>query len=335
MKQTHRLKLAQFGLGPIGLESLKLAATKSWLEVLGGVDMAPDLMGRDLGDLTGLGALRGKQTFATIDALIAAAGKPDVLLHTSVSKFPAAAAQLDPIVRAGINVVSSCEELVCPAFRDPALAAQLDALCRQHGARVLGTGVNPGFVMDLLPVILTGACRQVDRVVVHRVVNARTRRGPLQRKIGSGLAPEEFERRFQAGQAGHAGLKDSIALIAHGLGWTLDAITEEGRAMVAPKDIRTPHVEVRAGQCCGLHQTGAGIRAGQTVISLDIKMYLDAPDPHDAIEIEGDPPLRMVIEGGVAGDQATVAALVNAIPRLLKAAPGLVLATDIPAPSLT
>jgi 4-hydroxy-tetrahydrodipicolinate reductase len=185
----------------------------------------------------------------------------------------------------------------------------------------------------VLPIVLTGVCLSVQRVFVQRVVNASTRRGPLQRKIGSGLAPAEFERRFREGQAGHAGLKDSIALLAHGLGWKLDTITETGRAMVADQDLRTPHVEARRGQCCGLHQIGIGARASQPVITLDIQMYLDAPNPHDAIQIEGDPPLRVVIEGGVAGDQATVAALVNAIPRVLQAQPGLLLVTDIAAPS--
>jgi hypothetical protein len=331
MKDNPRIKVAQFGLGPIGLESLKLAATKPWLEVVGGVDISPDKLGRDLAEVTGEPSLRGRRVFDTIDALVAGA-RPEVLLHTSVSKFAAAAAQLEPIICHGISVVSSCEELVCPAFRDAPLAARLDALCRQHGARVLGTGVNPGFVMDVLPMVLAGVSRSVRRVSVQRVVDATTRRGPLQRKIGSGLAPEEFERLFNEGKAGHAGLKDSIALLAHGLRWTLDSITETGRALVADRDIRTPHVEVRQGQCRGLHQTGFGLRGGQPVITLDIKMYLEAPNPHDAIQIEGDPPLRVLIEGGVAGDQATVAALVNAIPRILKAPPGLLLVTDVPVP---
>lgn len=332
MHETKPLKLAQFGLGPIGLEALKLAATKPWLDIVGAVDIAPDKLGRDLADLTGLPALRGRRVFASLDAL-AQIARPEVLLHTSVSAFAAAAAQLEPLLPHGLTIVSSCEELVFPAFRDAALADRLDRACQQHGARVFGTGVNPGFVMDVLPVVLSGVSRTVESVSVHRVVNASTRRGPLQRKIGSGWTPAEFERRFAAGQAGHAGLKDSLALLAHGLGWTLDSITEIGQAKVAERDLRTPHVEVLSGQCCGLHQTAVGTRAGVPVITLDIQMYLDAPNPHDAIQITGDPPLRLVIEGGVAGDQATVAALVNAIPRVRQARPGLLLATDIPAPS--
>lgn len=331
MTTQKKIKVAQFGLGPIGIESLKLAASKPWIEIVGGVDIAPDKIGRDLADITGDPALRGKKVYQSINELVAVA-KPDMVLHTSVSKFAAAAAQIDPIVRHGISVVSSCEELLCPAFRDAALAARLDALCKQHNARVLGTGVNPGFVMDVLPVVMTGVSRNVRSVSVQRVVNATTRRGPLQRKIGSGWTPQEFEQRFNEGKAGHAGLKDSVALIAHCLNWKVDAITETGRAMVADHDIHTPHVEVKKGQCCGLHQIGTAMVDGRTVITLDIKMYLDAQNPHDAVQIEGEPPLSVVIPGGVAGDHATVAAVVNAIPRLLAANPGLRLMTDIAAP---
>jgi hypothetical protein len=333
MTMQKKIKVAQFGLGPIGIEALKLAASKPWVEIVGGVDIAPDKVGKDLAELTGDASLRGRKVYETIDALVAAA-RPEVVLHTSVSKFAAAAAQIDPIVRHGISVVSSSEELLCPTFRDPILAAKLDALCQQHGARVLGTGVNPGFVMDVLPVVMTGVSRSVRSIAAQRVVNATTRRGPLQRKICSGWTPEEFEQRFKEGKAGHAGLKDSVALIAHCLGWKVEQITEAGRAMVADHDITTPHVQVKRGQCCGLHQIGTAVVNGRTVISLDLKMYLDAPNPHDAIQIEGEPPLNLVVQGGVAGDHATVAAVVNAVPRVLAARPGLRLMTDIAVPCL-
>jgi 4-hydroxy-tetrahydrodipicolinate reductase len=167
---------------------------------------------------------------------------------------------------------------------------------------------------------------------VQRVVNAATRRGPLQRKIGSGWTPEEFERRFQAGTAGHAGLKESLALIAHCLGWDITDLVEIGKAVVADHDIRTPHVEVKQGQCCGIHQYAEAKRDGKVCLTLDIKMYLDAPNPHDACQIDGEPPLNLLIPGGVAGDAATAASVVNAAPRVLKAPPGLLLMTDLAVP---
>ncbi len=331
MKRTKKIKLAQFGLGPIGIETLKLAADKPWAEIVGGIDIDPAKIGRDLSEITGLSSLRGKKVYPSLEALLAKV-KPDVIFHTAVSKFKAAYEQIEPMARRGISVVSSCEELLFPQLLSPALAAKLDKLCRQKGSRVIGTGVNPGFVMDVLPVCMTGVSRSVRAVHIQRVVNASTRRAPLQKKIGSGLAPVEFRKRFNAGKAGHAGLKESLALVAHCLGWKITGLKESGDAMVAPKNIRTKFLEVRKGQCCGLHQRAEAKVNGKVCLTLDLKMYLDAANPHDAIQIEGEPPLDVVVNGGVAGDHATVAALVNTARRLLDAPAGLLLMTDLNVP---
>jgi 4-hydroxy-tetrahydrodipicolinate reductase len=328
-----KIRIAQFGLGPIGIETLKLAATKSWAEVVGGIDIDPQKTGKDLGELTQAKSLRGKLVYHSLKELVAFK-KPDVIFHTAVSKFKDAFGQIEPMARLGLGVVSSCEELLFPQLREPQLAAKLERLCKKTGARVVGTGVNPGFVMDLLPLCMTGVSREVRGVHVQRVVNASTRRAPLQRKIGSGLVPEEFRRLFKAGKAGHAGLKESLALIAHCLGWKTGQIIETGDAVVAERDIRTQYLEVKQGQTCGLHQRAEAKVNGKTCLTLDLEMYLDAPEPHDAIQIEGEPPLDVVINGGVAGDHATVAALVNTAPRLLQARPGLLLVTDLIAPRL-
>jgi 4-hydroxy-tetrahydrodipicolinate reductase len=328
----NKIKVAQFGLGPIGIETVKLAATKPWVEIVGGIDIDPAKIGKSLADICGVPALAQARVYRSLDDLLAVS-KPDVIFQTSVSKIKAALEQVEPMVRAGISVVSSCEELLYPALREPELAKQFDQLCKRHNARVLGTGVNPGFVMDVIPVCFTGVCRNVKAIHVQRVVNAATRRGPLQKKIGSGLAPAAFEKLFAEGKAGHAGLKDSAALIAHCLGWKISELTETCHAMVADHDIKTPHVEVKKGQCCGLHQRGEMKVGGKLVLTLDLKMYLDAPNPHDACQIEGEPSLKIMVDGGVAGDSATVASVVNAAPRILKAAPGLLLMTDIGVPA--
>jgi len=327
-----KIKIAQFGLGPIGIETLKLAATKPWAEIIGGIDIDPEKVGKPLTEITGDPALRGAKVYRTLEDLCARA-TPDIIFHTAVSKIKTAFPQIEPMVRQGISVVSSCEELLFPQLREPEIAVKLDKACKDGNARVLGTGVNPGFVMDVVPVCLSGVCREVKAVHVQRVVNASTRRGPLQKKIGSGLTPAEFERLFNEGNAGHAGLKESAALIAHCLGWKLTELTETGKAMVANHDIRTRFVEVKKGQCCGLHQTAVGKVDGEVRVTLDLKMYLDAQNPHDACQIDGEPPLNLMLNGGVAGDIATIASLVNAAPRVLRASPGLLLMTDIGVPS--
>src|SRR5438046_314515 len=155
-----KIKVAQFGLGPIGIETLKLAATKPWAEIIGGIDIGPAKSGRDLSEVTGAKSLRGRKIYGSLENLMADA-KPDLIFHTSVSKFRAAYTQIEPMARRGISVVSSCEELLFPQLLEPAVASKLDKICRRGGARVIGTGVNPGFVMDLLPVCMTGVSRTV------------------------------------------------------------------------------------------------------------------------------------------------------------------------------
>jgi 4-hydroxy-tetrahydrodipicolinate reductase len=329
-----KLKVAQFGLGPIGLENLKLAASKSWAEVVGGIDIDPEKIGQDLAQLTGEKRLKGKKVYASLSDLLRSR-KPDIIFHTAVSKFKMAFMQIEPIARRGISVVSSCEELLFPQLREPALAALLDKICKKSGARVIGTGVNPGFVMDVLPVCMTGVSRDVRAVHIQRVVNASTRRAPLQKKIGSGLPPAEFRRLFKEGKAGHAGLKESLALVAHSLGWKARNLTETGDAVIAKHDIRTKFLSVRKGQTCGLHQRAEARINGRVNLTLDLKMYLDAPNPHDSIQIDGEPPLKVVVDGGVAGDHATVAALVNTAKRILQAPPGLLLMTDLTVPRVS
>lgn len=326
------IKVAQFGLGPIGLEAIKLAAEKPWIEIVGAVDNDPRKAGAVLGELTGIAAQRDRRIYASFDELWEAA-PPAVVLHTAGSKVATTITQIEPMVRRGVAVISSCEELLYPALRAPSEAAALDALCRAHGGRVLGTGVNPGFVMDLLPICLTAVSREVKSVYAERVVNASTRRLPLQKKIGSGLEPDEFRRLFAEGKMGHAGFRESVALIAHALGWTLDDVRETCEPVVAERAIATPHLMVQPGQTCGLHQRIEGRAAGELKVTLDLAMYLDAPDPHDAMEITGQPPLKLRIDGGVAGDMATIAAMVNAIPRVLQAPPGVLLVTDLGVPS--
>ncbi len=326
-----KIRIAQFGLGPIGLETLKLAATKPWVEIVGGIEIDPSKIGQDLSVLTGVKSLRGCRVWASLDGLLART-LPDVIFHTAVSRFKEAFVQIEPMARRGISVVSSCEELLFPRLREPRLAAKLARLCRKTGARIVGTGVNPGFVMDVLPICLTGVSRVVRAIHIQRVVNASTRRESLQKKIGSGLPPVEFRRLLKHGKAGHAGLKESLALIAHCLGWAAERIVETGEAVVANHRIRTQYLEVKKGQTCGLHQRTEAIVKGRVCLTLDLKMYLDASNPHDAVQVEGEPPLNLVIPGGVAGDQATVAALVNTAPRLLQAPPGLRLMIDLPVP---
>jgi 4-hydroxy-tetrahydrodipicolinate reductase len=326
------LKVAQFGLGPIGISCINLAAEKGWAKVVGGVDIDPAKVGKSLKDVTNNPKLADAKVYGSFHELLEK-DRPDVIFHTAGSKADSAIEQIKPMAEAGLCVSSSCEELLFPKLRAPKQADELDAICKKHGARVVGTGVNPGFVMDVFPVCLTGVSRNVERIYAERVVNATTRRQPLQKKIGSGMDPDEMRRLFKAGKAGHAGFLESLHLIGHCMGWEFTATSEIFHPMIASYDIQTPHFHVKAGQCCGIHQIVEGKVGNQQKVLMDLKMYLDAQDPHDSVKIYGDPFLDVRVQNGTAGDHATVAALVNAAPRLLKSAPGLLLMTDIAVPS--
>lgn len=326
-----KIKVVQFGLGPIGLESIALASTQGWIEIVGGVDVAPDKAGRSMAEVTGNAAIPGL-VHPSMDELLKAT-TPDVILHTASSSAAATLAQVRPAIERGISVASTCEELIFPQLKTPAVAAEYDELCRKTGARVVGTGVNPGFVMDLLPIVLTGVSRQVNSIYVERVVDAATRRRPLQAKIGSTRPPEEFRAAFKAGKAGHAGFQQSLALVANAMGWKLDAITETCEPVVADARIQTAFFDVAPGQTRGLHQRAIGVVGGEAKIVLDLTMALGEANPHDTIVVRGRPNLHLTLNGGVAGDDATVAALINVVPRLVTAPAGIRLVTELAAPA--
>ena len=328
----QRIRIAQFGLGPIGLESLRLLATKPWAEIIGGVDIDPSKTDKSLAAIGAGERFTQQMCYASFNELLSNA-RPDVIVHTAGSKIGPAVEQIIPMAKAGVSVVSSCEELLFPYRRDYDAAMALDRACKENGARVVGTGVNPGFVMDVLPICLTGVSRAVEEIHIQRVVNASTRRMPLQKKIGSGMPPDEFRSLFKAGKAGHAGFQESAAMVAHCMGWDVESITETCEPVVADHDLRTQFFQVKQGQTCGLHQQATVKVYGRVRITMDLKMYLDAVNPHDAVQVVGEPALNLRIDGGVAGDEATVAALANAIPRVLLASPGLKLMTDLPVPS--
>lgn len=325
------IKVVQFGLGPIGLESIKLAATHAGIEVVGGIDIDPQKIGQSLTALTGVPGLEHARVFSSFAELFKAI-TPDVVLHTASSSAASTLAHVRPMLERGLCVVSTCEELIFPALKTAELAAEYDALCRQTGARIVATGVNPGFVMDVLPLCLTGVSREVTGIYVERVVDAATRRQSLQNKIGSGQRPSDFRAKFAAGKAGHAGFQQSLALLAHAVGWRLDELRETCEPIVAQQRIVTKFYDVLPGLSCGIHQRCIGLVGGQANIVLDLQMYLNAPNPHDTVIIHGRPQLNVAINGGVAGDDATVAALINAVPRILSAPAGLRLITELALP---
>ena len=230
-------------------------------------------------------------------------------------------------------IVTTTEEAAYPSRANRRLAARLDAAARKAKVAVLGTGVNPGFTMDALPIALTAVCERVDSIEVLRVQDARIRRLPFQQKIGAGLTRDQFEHRVAARTVRHVGFAESIQMIADAMGWKLDRVTDEIEPKMAGADVASDLLSVRAGQVCGLIQRGTGYVAGEPRIRLRLEAYLGAPESYESVLIEGSPRIHSRIDGGVHGDIATASMAVNSIPAVLAAQPGFRTMRDMRLPS--
>lgn len=322
MSETGALRIAVVGLGPIGREVVRWATRRPGIEVVGAADIDPTLAGGDLGIVTGVEALQGRTVHERLEVLLDEVPL-DVMVQTSGSRFLRVLPQIEAAVRRGVDVVSSAEEMIYPHHRHPREAADLDDLARLREVTVVGTGINPGFVMDRLPALVAAVCAAPLSVRVSRVVDAATRRAQLQRKIGVGMEPAVFAEAVAAGRMGHVGLVESGALLAHALEWDIDHFEEQIEPVVADRPLKTAHVAAQPGQVAGLRHRVRGISGGTVAIDLHLEMLVGAPEPVDELVIEGEPPLRLRFPGGIPGDIATVAALLDAVPRVHRAAPGL------------
>jgi 4-hydroxy-tetrahydrodipicolinate reductase len=322
------IRLTQYGIGPIGAAIAALAKQKQNAEFIGAIDIDPNKVGKDLARAIG----RDEDWGVTVsdNAADVLARKADVIIHSTSSYLKDVVDQIISCVEAGSNVVSTCEELSYPLRKSPELSARIDAAAKANGVTVLGTGVNPGYVMDKLVLTATSVCQRVDSARVLRVVDASKRRLPLQKKVGAGLTVEEFQQEVNAGRIKHHGLPESAAMIGQGLNIALDEITETIEPMVAKHDVTTQYLDVKAGQVAGVKQICRATQGGEEKLYLELRMYVGAHDPADTIWIKGVPDVQLTIPGGTHGDLATVAIAVNAIPSVYRATPGLLTMIDIP-----
>ncbi|MCY3999597.1 MAG: dihydrodipicolinate reductase [Bacteroidetes bacterium] len=326
------IRVVQYGLGPIGQGCANLILQKAksgQIQLVGAIDIDPQKVNQTVGSFVD----EPSDVVISSDASnVLSETKPDVVLHTTSSFMPQVEEQLVQCIRSGVSVVSSTEELPYPFERYPAIASRLDTLAKQHKVALLGTGVNPGYAMDVLALTATGVCTSVRSIAVRRTVDAGLRRKPLQMKVGAGMTVEEFQTRKQQGGFGHIGLVESLRLVMDGLGWPMEEFSEELEPVVAKTDVQTPYLSVQCGQVAGIKHTAEAFVSNDIGVSLDLRMYVGADHPEDRVIVDGDPPMNLVVEGGIFGDTATVAALVNAIPQVFASSPGLKTVADMPVP---
>jgi len=329
----EKVRVVLYGVGSVGSSIAKFLLQKEGVEIVGAIDVAEEKVGKDLGEVLGIGKRLGVAVSNDPDAVLSRV-KADIMVHATTSFLKQVYPQIAKALEHGVNVVSTCEELAYPYAAESELARKLDELAKENGVTVLGTGINPGFLMDTLVITLTSVCQKVERIRVTRTINAATRRGPFQKKIGAGLLINEFRNRIERKIiTGHVGLEESISMIADALGWRLDRIEVDAvEPVVAKTRVESEAIQVEPGKVAGLKQCARGLKEGKEVITLDFQAYMGAEE-YDSITIEGVPSIHMKIAPCVHSDIGTVAMIVNSIPKVINAQPGLVTMKDLPIPS--
>jgi hypothetical protein len=326
------IRVVHVGLGPIGAGVLRQVAARKGFKIVGAVDIDPAKVGRDLGEVAAVGRQLKIRVSDDAKKTIKAA-KPDVVVLCTSSSMKGVLGQIEAILKLRVPIVSTTEELAYPTKGNMRYARAVHQMAKKAKVAVLGTGVNPGFVMDALPIMLTGVCERVEAIKVERIQDARIRRLPFQQKIGAGLTREQFQKKVDDGSVRHVGLAESVSMIADALGWKLDRITDEIQPKMATETVASEFLAVDPGYVCGIVQDGIGSKGGQPVITLHMEAYLGAPESYDSVEIVGSPALKSKVAGGVHGDIATASIVVNSLPKILDVAPGLHTMRDMPLPS--
>lgn len=334
MTLTNKIKIVLVGLGPLGKRIGEGLIKKEGITIVGAVDIAKNIVGKDLGKIFGLDKKLGvivtnnlKKLLQNIDADIA------IIATRSFVKdiYP----DIKTCIENGVNVISTCEELSYPYANHPQLAEEIDKLARENAVSVLGTGINPGYLMDTLPITLSGACLKVNKIKVTRMMNSSKRRIPFQKKIGTGLTPEEFRMMIDKKLiTGHVGLKESIHMISDALGLNIDSVQEfPPDPIISHEKVETPYKVVEPGHVAGLKSIAYGLRDEEKIITLEFNAHALIKEEYDEVIIEGVPNIHEKIIGGVNGDIGTVAVIINMIPKVLNAEPGLHTMKDLPPPS--
>ena len=331
-----KIKVIIYGCGVMGRKIAQALLDKKSFEVVGAVDINPDLVGKDLGEILDIPKKFGVLIEEDADSLFSRV-KAHAVVLTTTSHLKSVFFQITQCLKAGLNVISTCEELSYPWKRNPELTQELDNLAKEQGATVVGTGINPGYLMDTLPLILTAPCLIVKSIKVTRMMNSAKRRLPFQVKVGTGLTQEEFKEKIENKViTGHVGLLESINMIADGLGWELDEAVElPPQPVIDEKEIKTALGTIKPGNVIGLTSIAYGNKNNREVITLKFCANAAVDEEYDEVIIQGEPNIHEKIIGGVHGDIGTVAVTINTIPRAIYAPAGLKIMKDLPPPRAT
>ncbi len=329
-------RVIQIGFGSLGQHITSSILKRENLELVSVIDANPELVNRPIKEL--LGDEIDSDVTVTDDLKNVLRGTPaDVAIVATSSSLETVAPTIEMCLETGLDVISICEELSFPYQKEPKLAENLNKVAVQNSKTVVGTGINPGYLMDLLPIVLTGPCQSMETIRVTRHMNSSHRRPSFQKKIGTGMTRNEFRKNIDEGKiTGHVGLVESIQMIDAALNLGLDEIEElPPEAIIADSKITNSFATVEKGDVLGLKSVGVGRRMGEEIVTLDFQAYAEATPQYDEVIIEGLPRIQQRIEGGVQGDHGTIGMILNLIPIVINESPGLKTMKDIPVPRNT
>jgi 2,4-diaminopentanoate dehydrogenase len=334
----RNIRVAVWGFGAMGGGITKVLLQKTGVEITGVCDLNPNRVGRSIFDLLNVERSGRKDVLVSgrIDeALPEKSADVCIVATDSFTKdvFP----KLVTVLSRGVNAISTAEEMSFPAAKEPELAAEIDRIAKANGVTALGTGINPGLMMDLLAICLSGCMTNVEKVICKRV-NSLSPFGPLvMQEQGVGLTPEAFAEGVEKGElAGHVGFAESIGMISRALGWKIDKFEQQMEPILTEVDRKSPYGFAAHGNVAGVNMTGQGTIGGEVMIDMihpqQIEPELGGTHTGDYITLLGTPPVNMVIRPEVDGGIGTIAMCVNMIPHVINARPGLKTMIDLPVP---
>lgn len=333
MQETN---VVLWGLGAMGSGIYRLLSEREGIEVTGAIGRNPAKLGKDLGEALGAGPC-GIHISDDVPSVLETSDA-SLLIHSTGSFFKEVHHELLQAVRAGYNVITIAEEMSEPWAADRLLADELDTEAQEYGVTVLGTGINPGFVLDALVIALSGVCTKINSIEAERINDLSPFGSTVMATQGVGISPEEFTLGVEKGSiVGHIGFKQSITLIARALNWDLERIVEEKEPIISATRRETPYVVVEPGMVAGCNHRAYGYKNGKAVISLrhpqQVCPEVEQVETGDYIKIDGTPPVNLAIKPEIPGGQGTIAMAVNLIPAVLAGSPGLKTLLDLPAPA--
>ena len=334
----ENVKVAIWGFGAMGSGIAKVLLRKKGVDIVGVCDIHPERVNRSIYDILG----------------VEKSGRPDVVVCSEIEKVVhdancdicvlatdsftrKAFDKIKYVVGQKVNVISTAEEMSYPKAQEPELAAEIDRLAKANGVSVLGTGINPGLMMDLLAICLTGCMTDVESVTCRRV-NSLSPFGPaVMEEQGVGLTVDAFNKGVADGTlAGHVGFAESVGMIAEALGWKVDKFEQQMKPIVTSVDRKSPYGFAAAGDVAGVNMTGQGYVDGEVKIDMihpqQIEPEMEGTHTGDYIVLKGTPEVNMAINPEVDGGIGTIAMVVNMIPHVINARPGLKTMLDLPVP---